>query len=222
MVKIPMHHKSCKGGWGVITFHEHQSSSLAFDRQVLSPHNISTNLYGHVVWLVMLAYYHLHDTASSINLSHISLVHRLQYLFMRRPAIPFPTPLLVHEPRRSRYKWGGEALTFGYLTKVSTGHFMQPNSLDFVLALHWRTLEVQLAQAKEALLHKQQMELVEVIKAYYEVCIFSDVHCDMFNTEVNGCQCCQVCVALSAPCEYHHHNHATRLIRVCCVHCMYT
>ena len=90
---------------------------------------------------------------------------------MHRPAVPFPTPVLVHEPRRLEYPWGAEALTFGCLTKVGTGHFMQPNSLDFGLAQQWRTLELQLADAKQALLGHQKQELVGIIEAYYEVCL---------------------------------------------------
>lgn len=88
---------------------------------------------------------------------------------MLRPSIPFLTPVLVHEPRRDKYPWGKEALTFGYLTKVLMGHFMQPNSLDFGLAQQWRTLELQLTDAKQTLFEAQQCELVEVIEAYFEV-----------------------------------------------------
>lgn len=89
---------------------------------------------------------------------------------MIRPAIPFPTPIVVHKPQKAKYPWGEEPLIFGYVTRVSTGHFMQPNSLDFELALKWRALESQLAHAKEALLHQQQQVLVDTIRAYLQVC----------------------------------------------------
>ena len=77
--------------------------------------------------------------------------------------------MLIHEPRRLEHAWGAEPLTFGCLTKVGTGHFMQPNSLDFGLAQEWRALELQLSDAKQALLLHQQQELAGTIEAFYEV-----------------------------------------------------
>lgn len=88
---------------------------------------------------------------------------------MRRPGVPFPTPILVHRPRLTKYPWGKEATPPGHVTTVSAGHFMQPNSLDFKPAQEWRTLELQLGDAKEQLLDQQRRELEEVMEAYFEV-----------------------------------------------------
>lgn len=120
---------------------------------------------------------------------------------MHRPAVPFPTPVLVHEPRQLEYPWGAEALTFGCLTKVGTGHFMQPNSLDFGLAQQWRTLELQLANAKQALLGHQKHELVGIIEAYYEVCLLQVqglLPLPLLNTIALDSNTCLECFALTS------------------------
>lgn len=94
---------------------------------------------------------------------------RLQFLFLYREGLPFPTPLLVHPPGETSYPWGSSFYPPGAIVNSGTCHFMQPNSLEFPPAQKWRTLDLTVAEWKSAMRESHQDELAMAIQAYVDV-----------------------------------------------------
>lgn len=91
---------------------------------------------------------------------------RLRSACILTPACPVPRPLLVHPPRlASGYPWGSRPDMPGHLQLLHpvNAHFVQPNSIEFEMALEWRQLLRQCQEAKERLLQLHVQELADVL-----------------------------------------------------------
>jgi hypothetical protein len=83
---------------------------------------------------------------------------KLHSLCIRTPTCPIPRPLVIRRPRvREGYAWGLEARLPGHfpLDFQANQHFVQPNSLEYDLAIEWRQALGQLAVAKQELCMEQ-------------------------------------------------------------------
>lgn len=95
---------------------------------------------------------------------------QLQRLYLVGASPGPPRPLLAHWPRWQDTPWGDgpkpEMLGFLRLPHPASAHFVQPNSIEFEMALRWRLVTERLGYAKRQIQARQQTELTAVLASY--------------------------------------------------------
>ncbi|KAI7842797.1 hypothetical protein COHA_003543 [Chlorella ohadii] len=96
---------------------------------------------------------------------------KLHSLCIKTSTCPIPRPLVMRQPRvREGYAWGPEARLPGHfpLDFRANQHFVQPNSIEFDMAIEWRQALGQLAVAKQNLCMEQAAELAQQMAGYLQ------------------------------------------------------
>jgi len=113
-----------------------------------------------------------------------SVICRLGHLYLRRNSLKFMTPLQVHRPCWTLYKWGHTHNAPGQVLRATTSchDIVQPNYFECEFALLWQSLQRQHKLGKKQLCQDLQEELVRVLLIYLQVrrCFWAHVFLLLF------------------------------------------